>query len=218
MSSSIHDPTIGKNEVKTVFGAEDESGYGSPGRSDNSAIGHGAPELIETEGRTTVEEIEESKKGWFAYLKTRDFYIVLVLGYVYHLLLVVLKLLVEVLISIPINIFFQYWSSHFEVLAHQRKPLANKPERQILALCITSTNTFSSLLVNEGTSIPAFQTWFNYVLLNAIYTSYTIYRYGFKGWCNLILKDGWKCENPPFFSRPDIPYVNAAVRLHSLIP
>jgi len=65
---------------------------------------------------------------------------------------------------------------------------------QVLALCITGTNTFSTLLVIEGTSIPAFQSFFNYVLLNFIYTGYTIYKYGFKGWCNMLLKDGWKCE------------------------
>ncbi|KAL8905835.1 MAG: hypothetical protein Q9171_006519 [Xanthocarpia ochracea] len=108
---------------------------------------HGAPEVTgideDTAAVTTVEEVEASKKGWFAYFKTRDFYIVLVLG-------------------------------------------------QILALCITSTNTFSSLLVGQGTSIPAFQTFFNYVLLNIIYTSFTLYRYGFKRWCRLLLKDGWK--------------------------
>ena len=50
-------------------------------------------------------------------------------------------------------------------------------------------------MVNEGTSIPAFQTFFNYVLLNLSYTSYTLYRYGFKKWSHLIYKDGWKCEN-----------------------
>ena len=66
------------------------------------------------------------------------------------------------------------------------------PARQVLALCITSTNTFSSLLVAQGTSIPAFQTWFNYVLLNLIYTSWTIYKYGFKGWARFIWKDGWR--------------------------
>lgn len=71
----------------------------------------------------------------------------------------------------------------------------NRVCRQVLALCITSTNTFSSLLVEQGTSIPAFQTFFNYVLLNVIYTSYTWYRYGFKKWCRLIYKDGWKCEH-----------------------
>ena len=41
--------------------------------------------------------------------------------------------------------------------------------------------------------MPAFQTFMNYVLLNVIYTSYTIYRYGFKRWFRVILKDGWRC-------------------------
>ncbi len=65
---------------------------------------------------------------------------------------------------------------------------------QLLALCLTGTNTLTTLLVMQGTSIPAFQTFFNYVLLNLIYTSYTVYRYGVKGWARLIWKDGWKCE------------------------
>lgn len=49
---------------------------------------HGSPQTIGTEGNgsgepivTTVDELEASKKGRFAYFKTRDFYIVLVLGY-----------------------------------------------------------------------------------------------------------------------------------------
>ncbi|RPB05168.1 DUF914-domain-containing protein [Choiromyces venosus 120613-1] len=63
---------------------------------------------------------------------------------------------------------------------------------QILALCLVSTNTLSGLLVKEGTSIPAFQSFFNYVLLNLVYTSYTLYKYGFKKWTQVILKDGWK--------------------------
>jgi solute carrier family 35 protein F1/2 len=66
------------------------------------------------------------------------------------------------------------------------------PYRQILALCITATNTFSALLVELGTSIPAFQTFFNYVFLNIIYTSYTVYRYGFKGYFRFLSRDGWK--------------------------
>jgi len=64
--------------------------------------------------------------------------------------------------------------------------------RQILALCITATNTFSTLLVNKGTSIPAFQTLFNYVVLTALYTTYTIYKYGPKKYFKLLLVDGWK--------------------------
>ncbi|EDN06369.1 DUF914 domain-containing protein [Histoplasma capsulatum] len=63
---------------------------------------------------------------------------------------------------------------------------------QILALCITSTNTFSQLLSNIHTSIPAFQSLFNYVLLNLVFTSYTIYRYGLKRWLRVIQKDAWK--------------------------
>lgn len=85
----------------------------------------------------------EQKQGWFAYIKTRDFWIVLVLG-------------------------------------------------QILSLCLTATNTFSQLLSNEGTSIPAFQTFFNYVLLNLVYTTYTVYRYGFKGYARFLWRWGWK--------------------------
>jgi solute carrier family 35 protein F1/2 len=70
---------------------------------------------------------------------------------------------------------------------------------QILALCITGTNTLSTLLVIEGTSIPAFQTLFNYVLLNIIYTGYTLYKYGFKKWGKMVLRDGWKYIILAFF-------------------
>ena len=63
---------------------------------------------------------------------------------------------------------------------------------QILALCITGTNTLTTLLAGEGNSIPAFQTLFNYILLNIIYTGYTWYKYGIKKWGRMILKDGWK--------------------------
>lgn len=73
--------------------------------------------------------------------------------------------------------------------------------RQILSLCITSTNTFSGLLGMEGTSIPAFQSFFNYVLLNLVYTSYTLYKYGFKGWCKMVSKEWWRCN----LTRPHFP-------------
>ncbi|KAL8733223.1 MAG: hypothetical protein Q9166_002240 [cf. Caloplaca sp. 2 TL-2023] len=131
----------GKTSVTEHY-APASAGQESP-TSDAATPSHGAPGVTNINEDTPVEEVEASRKGWFAYIKTRDFYIVLVLG-------------------------------------------------QILALCITSTNTFSSLLVKQGTSIPAFQTFFNYVLLNIIYTSFTLYRYGFKRWCRLVFKDGWK--------------------------
>ncbi|KAL1305860.1 hypothetical protein AAFC00_004012 [Neodothiora populina] len=111
---------------------------------------HGAPEVIgiteNDENPHTVHEYEETaqrKKGRFAYLKTRDFWIVLCLT-------------------------------------------------QIIALAQTGTNTFTTLIANKGTNIPAFQTFFNYVLLNIVYTSLTLYKYGFKKWGQIVLKDGWR--------------------------
>ena len=61
-----------------------------------------------------------------------------------------------------------------------------------MALCLTATNTFSTLLVNAGTSIPAFQSFFNYVLLTLIYTTYTIYKYGIKGYFRFLFTMGWR--------------------------
>ncbi|KAF8461289.1 hypothetical protein BDZ91DRAFT_383047 [Kalaharituber pfeilii] len=63
---------------------------------------------------------------------------------------------------------------------------------QVLALCITGSNTFSTLLAQNGTSIPAFQNVFVYILLNLVYTSYTIYEYGFRKYMLMLWKDGWK--------------------------
>ena len=117
--SEVKDPAIEARQVEI----SDESGTTSP----------------QGEG-----DVLHEKSGWFAYLKTRNFWIVLLLG-------------------------------------------------QILALCITSTNTFSGLLAAQPFSIPAFQSFWNYVLLNIIYTSYSLYKYGFKGYCKtVLLGHGWK--------------------------
>jgi solute carrier family 35 protein F1/2 len=70
---------------------------------------------------------------------------------------------------------------------------------QALAVTITGTNTLSTLLSMEGTSIPAFQSLFNYILLNLIYTSWTIYKYGFKKWLRLLYTDGWRYFILAFF-------------------
>ncbi|KAF7552745.1 hypothetical protein G7046_g7315 [Stylonectria norvegica] len=63
---------------------------------------------------------------------------------------------------------------------------------QVLSLCITATNTFSSFLANAGTNIPAFQTEFNYILLFLIYTLVFMIKDGPKAWFRLLIKDGWK--------------------------
>lgn len=121
-------------------------GISSP--SSSRAGQHGEVEMTGIDGAdneppSAIAELERKKGGRFAYLKSRDFWIVLALG-------------------------------------------------QILSLCITGTNTFSSLLAVEGTSIPAFQTLFNYVLLNIIYSSWTLYKYGPKQYFRLLLVDGWR--------------------------
>ncbi|OTA97551.1 hypothetical protein M434DRAFT_26576 [Hypoxylon sp. CO27-5] len=63
---------------------------------------------------------------------------------------------------------------------------------QLLSLCITATNTFTTFLANYGTSIPAFQTVFMYILLSLIYLTYTVYTYGPKKYGKILLRDGWK--------------------------
>ncbi|KAI1126152.1 DUF914-domain-containing protein [Nemania abortiva] len=63
---------------------------------------------------------------------------------------------------------------------------------QVLALAITATNTFSSLLVAHGVSIPAFQTFFNYVLLTLVYFTYMLYQYGLRKFGRILFYDGWK--------------------------
>jgi hypothetical protein len=63
---------------------------------------------------------------------------------------------------------------------------------QVLSWCIVSTNTFTQYLALDGANIPAFQSLFNYVLLNIVYTSWTWYKYGFKKWFIVLWKDGWK--------------------------
>jgi solute carrier family 35, member F1/2 len=63
---------------------------------------------------------------------------------------------------------------------------------QVLALCITGTNTFTSLLVLENWSIPALQTIFNYALLSLIYVPITLYKLGPRKLGSIIFRDGWK--------------------------
>ncbi|RYO78398.1 hypothetical protein DL766_009545 [Monosporascus sp. MC13-8B] len=70
---------------------------------------------------------------------------------------------------------------------------------QLLALCQTATNTFSSFLANNGNSVPAFQSLFTYILLSIIYQSYALYSYGPRKWLRILWKDGWKYLILSFF-------------------
>ena len=105
--------------------------------------GQGQGNGIEAQGGRTIEELRQEKRGFLAYVKTRDFWILLVAG-------------------------------------------------QVLALCLTATNTFTTFLNGEGTSIPAFQSLFNYILLSLVYLTYTLYRYGLRGYAAFQLRWGWK--------------------------
>ncbi|KAL4885789.1 hypothetical protein BJY04DRAFT_179198 [Aspergillus karnatakaensis] len=112
------------------------------GQTSATAIDAG-PSGGDSSPETAADQVDSEKKGFFAYFKTKEFYITLLLG-------------------------------------------------QFLAITNTGTNTFNTLLSMKETSIPAFQSFFNYCLLNIIFTSYTIYKYGFKGWCQMLWKRGWK--------------------------
>ena len=60
--------------------SDSSSGNGLAGQA------HGVPELVGGSGEGNAATTEEkSKRRWFNYLKTRDFWIVLLLGYVLHL-------------------------------------------------------------------------------------------------------------------------------------
>ncbi|KAM7205236.1 Eukaryotic protein of unknown function (DUF914) domain containing protein [Rhypophila sp. PSN 637] len=68
---------------------------------------------------------------------------------------------------------------------------------QILSLCITGSNTFSTFLAMKNTNIPAFQTLFNYLLLTLIYLPITLYHAtkngGILDWFKkIVLREGWK--------------------------
>ncbi|TEB36499.1 DUF914-domain-containing protein [Coprinellus micaceus] len=63
---------------------------------------------------------------------------------------------------------------------------------QLVSLCITCTNVTTTELVKRGWTLSTSQGFFLYFTLFLIFTPYTIYQYGFKGWGNMILRDGWK--------------------------
>lgn len=70
----------GKTPIDTVTTTETRASSprtSTPGLEDTN----GNNPALSSEDATIVDEIEESKKGRFAYFKTRNFYIVLALGY-----------------------------------------------------------------------------------------------------------------------------------------
>ncbi|KAF1847320.1 DUF914-domain-containing protein [Cucurbitaria berberidis CBS 394.84] len=130
---------------------------------------HSGNELHNGElGSVILEQDAQTKGRWFQFIKTKQFWITLLLG-------------------------------------------------QVLAICQTSTNTLTSLLNMQGTSIPAFQSLFAYILLNLVYTSYTIYKYGFKKWLRLVIFDGWRFFILAFFDVQGNYFVVLAYRYTTIL-
>ncbi|KAH9983912.1 DUF914-domain-containing protein, partial [Russula compacta] len=63
---------------------------------------------------------------------------------------------------------------------------------QVVSLCITCTNVTTEELTTGNWQLPTTQTFFLYFSLFVVYTPYTIYQYGFKGWFKMLYRDGWK--------------------------
>ncbi|KAG8942705.1 hypothetical protein FRC04_003535 [Tulasnella sp. 424] len=96
--------------------------------------------------------------------------------------------------------FGERWRSVFD-----RRLVLSLLAGQLVSLCITCTSVATTSLFQRGFNAPTTQTFFlelihvhvrctapRYFSLFVIYTPYTIYRYGWKGWGKLILRDGWK--------------------------
>jgi len=63
---------------------------------------------------------------------------------------------------------------------------------QVVSLCITCTNVTTTELVMRNWALPTTQTFFLYLSLFLVYTPYTMYQYGMKGWAQMVVRDGWK--------------------------
>ncbi|KAH0834695.1 DUF914-domain-containing protein [Lanmaoa asiatica] len=63
---------------------------------------------------------------------------------------------------------------------------------QLLSLCVTCSSVTTTELVERHWILPGTQTFFTYLSIFVVYTPYTIYRYGLRGWGKVIVRDGWK--------------------------
>ncbi|KAF4587184.1 DUF914 domain membrane protein [Ophiocordyceps camponoti-floridani] len=63
---------------------------------------------------------------------------------------------------------------------------------QVLALCITATNTFTTLLARADFNAPALQTCFNYAFIAAVFTTVFLVRDGPHAWFRALRSRGWR--------------------------
>jgi solute carrier family 35 protein F1/2 len=149
MSAINSSADIGSAPVETIhvqskkgrdYDAKHPSADGNSNGSSVSPIE--VPKGLPASGQEILE-VDKKQRGWFDFIKTPQFWIVLALG-------------------------------------------------QVLSLCDTGTNTFTTELALVPWSIPTLQNEFNYILMTLVYTTFTIYKYGFKNFFKLLWKDGWR--------------------------
>ncbi|KAF8518954.1 DUF914-domain-containing protein [Hysterangium stoloniferum] len=91
--------------------------------------------------------------------------------------------------SVP-KFFSSFWA-RFKSLWTRRFTLALLAG-QLVSLCITCTNVTTTELIMRNWANATTQTFFLYFSLAVVYTPYTMYRYGLKGWAEMVRRDGWK--------------------------
>jgi solute carrier family 35 protein F1/2 len=64
---------------------------------------------------------------------------------------------------------------------------------QFLSILLTSSNIFTKLLADQA--IPAIQTFLNYNLLLIVYLPYILYKRGWRGFLEILIKRGFYCKN-----------------------
>lgn len=149
MSAINFSADIGSAPVETIH-VQSKKGHDYDAKhssADGSSNGSGVspievPKELPAPG-LEILEADKKQRGWFDFIKTPQFWIVLVLG-------------------------------------------------QVLSLCDTGTNTFTTELALVPWSIPTLQNEFNYILMTLVYTTFTIYKYGFKKFFKLLWMDGWR--------------------------
>jgi len=67
---------------------------------------------------------------------------------------------------------------------------------QLLSLCITATNIFTTYLAqgDNPVSIPTTQSFLNYLVLGIVYTGITLHREGFRGWIKIMRRRAHYCK------------------------
>lgn len=66
---------------------------------------------------------------------------------------------------------------------------------QVLSICLTLTNTSTSLLwLYYNVNVPPLQNLLNYVMLFTVYTTVHIRKHGLEAWKLMLRERAWKCK------------------------